>query len=139
MRVSYELQCTTQPSSVRAVHDFIDRCFAFLNPQHMRLPDAHVVADEMASNIEKYAYGAERGTYSVRFTLDTRYLELQFEDAGKEFNPTGVNELPIDGDYSRPAGNLGILLVMKLADKMRYSRREGRNVTSVVICVQERK
>ncbi len=139
MRASYELQCTTQPSSVGAIHDFIDRCFMFLDPEHVWLPEVHVIADEMASNIEKYAYGRGCGTYSVRVTLDNTSLELQFEDAGKAFNPIDAKELPIDGDHNRPAGNLGILLVMKLADRIRYSRREGLNVTSVVICVPNTK
>ncbi len=139
MRVSYELQCTTQPSSVTAIHDFIDHCLMSLHPTHVSLPEVHVIADELASNIEKYAYGAGCGTYSVRVAFDKASLELQFEDAGKAFNPIDVKELPIDGDHNRPAGSLGILLVMELADTIRYSRREGRNVTSVVICVSKTK
>ncbi len=133
MGTSYELKCTTRPSSVAMVHDFVDRCLAPLDPDNGWLSDVHVIADEMASNIEKYAYGTGRGSYSVRITADEGRLELDFEDAGKEFNPIGVKELSIAGDCDRPVGNLGILLVMNLADRIGYARREGQNVTSVVI------
>ncbi len=135
MGASYELKCTTRPSSIAMVHDFIDRCLASLDPDGGWLADVHVIADEMASNIEKYAYETERGSYSVHIIANEGHLELDFKDTGKEFNPISVKELSITGDCDRPVGNLGILLVMNLADRISYARREGQNVTSVVIRV----
>jgi anti-sigma regulatory factor (Ser/Thr protein kinase) len=87
----------------------------------------------MASNIEKYAYGVDSGTYVVRINVDEGCLKVDFEDAGVEFDPTRITQVPIDGDHDRPAGSLGILLVMSLADKMSYSWREGQNVTTVAM------
>lgn len=133
MKAQYELRCTTWPSSILSVHDFIDQYLTSLDPENNWLPDVHVIADDLASNIEKFAYGSEHGSYLFRIKLDGRRLEIDFEDCGKEFDPTKVREDPIDGHYERPVGNLGILLVMRLTDEMRYSRCDGRNITTIAI------
>lgn len=139
MKVSCELSCTTRPSSVAGVHDLIDHHLASLDPNDDWLPDVHIIADELTSNIEKYAYGADRGTYLVRISLEKGCLEVDFEDEGEEFDPTQVREFPIDGHHDRPPGNLGILLVMRLADRMSYSRRGGKNVTTVAMRIPRKK
>ncbi len=131
MTVTYELTCTTRPSSVAAVHDFLDRHLKLYDRRDQWLPDVHVVVDEIASNIEKYAYSADCGMYLVRIHLDNECLEIDFEDVGWEFDPTRVKEESIAGDYNHPVGNLGILLVTSLVDAMRYSRCDGRNVTTI--------
>jgi serine/threonine-protein kinase RsbW len=127
----HELKCMTRPSSIAVVHDFVDRYLSSLDPD--RLSDVHIIADELASNIEKYAYGTDTGPYLVRLGMDDRCLEMDFEDAGKEFDPTLIMEVPADGHDHRPVGGLGILLVKKLADKIRYSRCAGKNITTVTM------
>jgi anti-sigma regulatory factor (Ser/Thr protein kinase) len=139
LKVSYELKCTTRPSSVAVVHDFIDRYLACFDPDKDWLPDVHVIADELASNIEKYAYGTDTGPYLVRISLENGCLEIDFEDMGKEFDPTRIKEVPFDGHHDRPAGKLGILLVLRLADRVRYARRGGQNVTSVALRIPRKK
>jgi hypothetical protein len=106
LKVSYELKCTTRPSSVAVVHDFIDRYLACFDPDKDWLPDVHVI---------------------------------DFEDMGKEFDPTRIKEVPFDGHHDRPAGKLGILLVLRLADRVRYARRGGQNVTSVALRIPRKK
>jgi len=95
--------------------------------------DLHVVVDELASNIEKYAYEGRPGIYSVRIRTMERCLEIELEDSGMEFDPTGEEETPVAGDDDRPAGHLGILLVKSIAYSLSYSRIDGINVTTVVM------
>lgn len=111
----------------------MDHHLASYDPENDWLADVHIVADEMASNIEKYAYGVDQGTYVVRINLDDGCLKVDFEDEGSEFDPTQLVEAPVNGDYCRPVGNLGILLVMSLVDKIDYVRRGRQNVTTVAM------
>jgi serine/threonine-protein kinase RsbW len=94
------------------------------------LADAHIIVDEMASNVEKYAY-AEAGEYEFTASVCEGRMNLSFSDAGRPFDPTLVKETPLDGESDRPLGGLGILLVRNLAERMEYHREKGRNMTSI--------
>jgi len=128
-----EIRCTTLPSSIPEVHDRIDRYLATMDVDEGLSSDLQVVIDELASNIEKYAYDGRPGIYTVRIRRTELCLEIELEDEGKEFDPTGVEETPVTGDVDRPIGHLGILLVKRIANGLSYSRHDGINVTAVVM------
>ena len=93
-----------------------------------------VVLDELLSNIALYAYPAGPGEVTLSFEFDagSRTAVLQFSDGGIPYNPT---EMP-DPDVSLPAekreiGGLGIFIVRKTMDEMRYSRENGKNILTV--------
>jgi serine/threonine-protein kinase RsbW len=130
---SFEIRCTTVPSSIPKVHDRIDRYLATMDVDEGSSSDLHVIVDELVSNIEKFAYDGRPGTYSVRIRTTERCLEIELEDEGMEFDPTGVEEAPVAGDDDRPVGHLGILLVKRIAHRFNYTRHGGINVTTVVI------
>ena len=133
MDMVHELRCTTRPSSIPLVHDFIDHCLGALDPENAWLPDVHIIADELASNIEKFAYGSETGPYMIRLSVVMNFIMFDFEDRGMEFDPTQVILFPLNYDHDRPVGKLGILLARSLADRMEYFRRDERNVTTITI------
>jgi len=130
------LRCTISPSSIPAVHDLIDRA---LSPEGVSswLSDVHVVVDELASNIEKFAYDGNEGEYILRMKIAGGYLEMVFEDGGREFDPTLVEEAPVTDD-DIPVGHLGILLIKSMVDSMAYVRRGDRNVTTMTMALPQR-
>ncbi|MBR2824041.1 MAG: ATP-binding protein [Clostridia bacterium] len=93
-----------------------------------------VAIDELFGNIARYAYGDEEGdaTVSFDFDADTRTALITFADWGKPFDPTAAAA----PDISTPAaerriGGLGIFLVRKTMDDMRYAYRDGKNILTV--------
>lgn len=136
---SFEIRCMTLPSSIPEVHDRIDRYLATMDVDEGSSSDVHVVVDELTSNIEKFAYNGRPGIYSVRIRTTGWGLEIELEDEGMEFDPTGVEETPVAGDDDRPIGHLGILLVKRIAHSMSYSRHDGTNMTTVVIRTSRKK
>ena len=130
MKGSFELRCRTYPPSVEMVQEFIDQHLGGVEEDW--ISDLHVIADELASNIEKFAYRPGQGEYIVRMVITEESVDIIFEDDGREFDPTQVEEMALDGDPDRPVGNLGILLVRNLSDGLTYSRQAGRNITTVV-------
>lgn len=135
MLVPFSVTCTTIPSSVARLHELIDLHLAVGCEGQEWLVDLHIIVDEMASNIEKYAYPASTGAYRVHIELQESTVELVLEDDGKAFDPMMVNETPLQGESDRPVGRLGILLVRSLAAHMEYRREEGRNMTRVVLAL----
>jgi len=86
-----------------------------------------LAADEAASNIIEHAYeGLAEG--NIRISCDVRGNEITITmlDTGKPFDPSQVKEPNIKADLSkRQIGGLGIYLMRKLMDDIRYESNPG--------------
>jgi anti-sigma regulatory factor (Ser/Thr protein kinase) len=94
--------------------------------------------DEVVTNAITHGYGeaGRQGAIDVDWSLDAAgRLVLGIEDDGVLFDPTTVPEpdqldLPL---AERPIGGLGLVLVRRSVDELRYTVREGRNRTELII------
>ena len=87
-------------------------------------------ADEVTSNIVNYS-GAKG--YRVEAERAPDRLRLRFSDDGRPYNPLSH----IDPDThaaieDRQIGGLGLVVVKRLADRVTYSREDGRNVLTLI-------
>ena len=90
-----------------------------------------IVADELLSNIVKYAYDGKIGSIYIRylFNIDKKVLILTIIDTGKAFNPFGVKNGPLEGDAKNyKEGGLGILIVKQIMDECIYDRINDKNI-----------
>ena len=94
-----------------------------------------LATEEIFTNIVNYAY---RDLVPGEIELVCRYekkgtLQVQFIDQGREFNPLEVKEpdtkAPVE---KRQIGGLGIFLVKKLMDSVRYERDGQRNILTCI-------
>ncbi|MCX6901324.1 MAG: ATP-binding protein [Verrucomicrobia bacterium] len=96
---------------------------------------ANLAIEELTTNILKYGYD-DSAVHEIllRAEILTDHLLLIIEDDGHEFNPLLASEpdihLPLE---QRAVGGLGIHLVRKFAEEVRYERRDCRNRLTVVI------
>ena len=95
-----------------------------------------VAIDEIYVNIASYAYGQGTGMVTVQVDIeqedDGPEMELTFIDSGIAFNPVEFE----DPDITRPAeersiGGLGIFLVKKTMNGMKYRRKDGKNILTI--------
>ena len=91
--------------------------------------------DEIFINIASYAYAPGTGDATVTMDYDagSGMFSLTFSDSGIPYNPL----LKEDPDVNLPAeersiGGLGIFLVKKTMDDMRYEYRDGRNILTLM-------
>ena len=90
----------------------------------------HVVLDELLTNTIGYGFaGRDGGEVTVEAVLRTDRLCVTLTDDGRPFDPFGMaapdTALPVE---QRRIGGLGIHLVRRLMDEVRYDRRADRNV-----------
>ena len=81
-----------------------------------------LAADEAASNIIEHAYEGVPDA-SLRITCDIRgdTLTITLHDTGKPFDPSQVKQPNLKADLSeRQIGGLGVYLMRKLMDDVRY-------------------
>jgi len=94
----------------------------------------HLAVDEACTNIINYSYSAgETGTIEVEHSPDPGSFTVIIRDHGRPFDPTLSPAPGLEADISRrPVGGLGIFLMKKSLDELRYRRRGGRNELTLV-------
>ena len=121
-------------NNIPVLTDFIDQQLEALDCPMKPQMQIDVAIDEIFTNISSYAYGESGGmaTVSVDFDDATRTVTISFEDSGMPFDPLMQEEpditLPAE---QRQIGGLGIFLVKKTMDDMRYQRQGDKNVLTI--------
>lgn len=85
--------------------------------------------DEVFTNIVRYGYDDPQAhEIVVRFKGGRDSVRISVEDDGRPFNPLLAPEVDVNAALSeRRAGGLGIHLVRRLLDQVRYQRRPAGN------------
>jgi anti-sigma regulatory factor (Ser/Thr protein kinase) len=93
-----------------------------------------VAVEEIFVNIASYAYAPGTGDAVVRCEIldDPAAVEIEFEDTGTPYNPLEKEDPDVTlSAEERSIGGLGVFLVKKLMDDVRYEYRDGANVLTV--------
>ena len=93
-----------------------------------------VAIDELFSNIARYAYGNKAGDATVQFDYDPakRMAVITFVDCGAPFDPLGKRDPDVSlSAAERAVGGLGIYLVKKTMDDLKYRYENGRNILTL--------
>jgi len=93
------------------------------------ITDINICLDELFTNTISYGFEDDL-EHIIRFTinLDNNVLTLMIEDEGIPFNPLEKKDPEIPADLiDVQIGGLGIHIVRKLMDDIRYKRKRGKN------------
>ncbi len=120
--------------NIPVITDFINEQLEALDCAMKAQLQIDVAIDEVFTNIASYAYpeGAGMATVQIDFDAATRVASIVFEDDGIPFNPLKAKEPDITlSAEERPIGGLGIFLVRKTMDDVRYERRDDKNILTI--------
>ena len=93
-----------------------------------------VAIDELFSNIARYAYNPEVGPATVRVEVeqDPMAVIITFLDHGVPYDPLAKDDPDITLSASeREIGGLGIFMVKKTMDDIKYEYKEGQNILKI--------
>ncbi|MGD9413241.1 MAG: ATP-binding protein, partial [Desulfobacterales bacterium] len=93
------------------------------------ITDVNICLDELFTNIASYGF-VDDLEHIIRFTLhlDNNVLMLNIEDDGIPFNPLEKKDPEIPAELiDVKIGGLGIHIVRKLMDDIRYERKQDKN------------
>ncbi len=126
-----ELEVKAVDENLHEVLDFIEENLEEAGCQMKELMQIRLAAEEIFINIAHYAYAPDTGRVNVTVEVEDepRIARLIFKDSGVPYDPLAKE----DPDVSLPAGErkiggLGIFLVKKTMDEMRYVYRDGCNI-----------
>ena len=117
----------------------LDSLFAFLEPicegegrTPKMMAQMMLVCEEVFVNICHYGFpdGQPRLPVDIEAAVDERAgcLHLVFSDQGIAYDPLSHNAKKVDPTDEQRKGGLGILLMRKYMDNLRYTRADGRNI-----------
>lgn len=100
-----------------------------------RVENLEVAIEEALVNICQYAYNDINGEMEVACRTDNnKQLIIEIVDGGKPFNILTVSEPDLTADIkNRELGGLGVLLIRRMVDDIKYQRQGNKNVLTLVM------
>lgn len=88
-----------------------------------------VCVEEMFVNVAHYAYEGAKGVAALSVGVEDDSIVITLADSGVPFDPLAKEDPDITlSAEERGIGGLGIFMVKKSMDSVRYERRDGENV-----------
>lgn len=126
---------------IDALTDNVDTVLGFIEEQIRpfccsvkTLTQINIAAEELFVNIAHYAYQPDIGKATVRVTVTDVPLsvEITFIDNGKRYDPFARPDPDIAlSAEQRQIGGLGIYIVKKSMDDVKYEYKNGKNVSTI--------
>ena len=94
-----------------------------------------VAVEEIYINIASYAYGDSTGMAEILIDHDQALnsVSITFKDSGVPYDPLAKEDSDITlTAEERAIGGLGIFMVKKSMDDMKYKYEDGKNVLTIV-------
>lgn len=133
MTESFQLERVSWPArleSLPLVQEYVENLAQRSGINGKRLIQLSVALEEVVVNIINHAYGQKgRGDILVGFDDQAEAVVVSLSDTGLAFNPLEAAEPDVEmALLDRPIGGLGIMMVKKLMDEVRYERRNNENI-----------
>jgi anti-sigma regulatory factor (Ser/Thr protein kinase) len=124
------------PATVPAVSEAVAWARARADEAHFpetRGFDLELAVEEILMNVCVHACAGGEGKFTLRTGRTGEGFVVEIEDSGPSFDPLSVaapdTSAPLE---SRAIGGLGILLVRRVTDVVRWRREADRNVLTLV-------
>ena len=92
-----------------------------------------VAVEELFVNIAHYAYAPETGNATIRTEITGKTAEITFIDSGMPYDPLAKPDPDVTlSAEERKIGGLGIYMVKKSMDDVRYEYTDGKNILTIV-------
>ncbi|MBQ9384336.1 MAG: ATP-binding protein [Ruminiclostridium sp.] len=124
---------------VKATDEELDNVIAFVTGQLEAVDcsmkaqmQIEVAVEELFVNIAHYAYTPDIGEAAIQTEITADTAEITFIDSGVHYDPLAKPDPDVTlSAEERQIGGLGIYMVKKSMDDMRYEYKDGRNILTI--------
>jgi len=132
---SKEITVDATVENISIITDFVNEKLDKYNCPENEKVKINIAIDELGANISRYAYGEDGGKVTVKVDVDEKHIEMIFIDNGIQYNPLEREEPDVTLSVEeRPIGGLGIFLINKLMDDVKYEYKDGNNILTIKKC-----
>lgn len=129
-----EIDITAVVENLSTVIDFVDEQLQAANcPMKIQM-QIDVAVEEIFVNISNYAYSPDVGPATVRVSITDQppMVDITFIDNGVPYDPLKREDPDISlSAEQRGIGGLGIFIVKKSMDDVKYEYRDGHNILTL--------
>ena len=129
-----ELVVNAKVENIPMVTDTINELLEAMDCPMKAQVQIDVAIDEIFANIANYAYPGGEGKATIRYgrTSDPNGIEITFIDSGIPFDPLKAKEPDTTlSAEEREIGGLGIYMVRKSMDEMKYEYKDRHNILTI--------
>ena len=129
-----EISLLAQVEKLDEVMDFVNGQLEAKGCAGKAKMEIDIAVEEIFVNIASYAYSPEVGPATIQVEVQGEPLEvsLTFIDSGIKYNPLEQEDPDIElSAEERPIGGLGIYMIKKSMDNVRYEYKDGKNVFTI--------
>ena len=99
-----------------------------------RIDEIELALEEVLVNIFNYAYPQSPGDVEVSCKLEAGRLIIEIIDSGIPFDVTARTDPDLTADVEeRKIGGLGIFLIRKMVDEVKYRRENDQNILTLTV------
>ena len=99
-----------------------------------KISKIELAAEEALVNIFHYAYPERPGDVEMICQVDRGRFIIEIIDSGIPFDVTAMPDPDVTaGIEERELGGLGIFLIRRMMDEVRYRREDNRNILTLII------
>lgn len=124
----FMLQVPSSTENLALIREFVSSTAQQAGLSTKEAAGLEMAVDEACANVIEHAYGHDVSKeVVVRVTLDGETLSIDIEDTGRGFDPGTVDQEELEQLISkRKTGGLGMRLMSKLMDEVRYEIEPGK-------------
>ena len=129
-----ELVIDAEVDNLDDVLDFMDGFLEEASCPSKTMIQLNVAVEEIFVNIASYAYAPGKGKakIAIEHSTDPAAVTLTFEDEGVRFDPLAKEDPDTTlSAEERKIGGLGIYMVKKSMDDVRYEYRDNKNILKI--------
>ena len=134
-RMVNEMEIKALTENLQTVLDFVDDFLEEMGASMKVQMQLDVAVEELFVNIAHYAYTPDIGMAIIQIETDSDKdkVSITFKDTGKPYNPLEKPDPDVTlSAEERSIGGLGIYMVKKSMDDMRYEYKDGQNVLTII-------
>ena len=129
-----EIRIEALTENLQAVLAFVDGHLEEMGASMKAQMQIDVAVEELFVNIAHYAYAPDTGTAVIQVETDhdNDQVSITFTDTGKPYNPLEKPDPDVTlSAEERDIGGLGIFMVKKSMDDMRYEYKDRQNILTI--------
>ena len=133
--MSNEMEIKAITENLQTALDFVDAFLEEMGASMKVQMQLDVAVEELFVNIAHYAYTPDIGMAIIQIETDSDKdkVSITFKDTGKPYNPLEKPDPDVTlSAEERSIGGLGIYMVKKSMDDMRYEYKDGQNVLTII-------
>jgi anti-sigma regulatory factor (Ser/Thr protein kinase) len=117
-----------------AVNEFVETNLEKIDCPMKIMMQINVAVEEIYINIASYAYGEGTGQAEILLDTDTEgQVSVTFMDSGVPYDPLAKEDPDITlSAEERGIGGLGIFMVKKSMDDVKYRYEDGKNILTLI-------